>query len=120
LPVFFSSQRSLGHAAIDGLPFPVNALEFVIFFQSHPPQFAEKVATNEGLKIAVQTAARAKGFGDGFPLATGAENKEDAVQDESPGQGRTPPFSVFAAFGQQRFKALPQGVRNTPIVVHDV
>src|SRR5438552_1786329 len=62
LPVFFSSQGGLGHTTVQGLPLPLNTLEFVIFFQSQPPQRAEEASANQGLKRAVQTAGGAKGF----------------------------------------------------------
>src|SRR5512143_3504083 len=38
-PLFFPTQRGLGHGAIQGLPTPANLSALVIFDQAHLPQF---------------------------------------------------------------------------------
>ena len=36
-PVFFPAQRGFGHGPVQAQPTPVQTLQFVIAFQSHPP-----------------------------------------------------------------------------------
>ena len=40
-PVFFPTQRRLGHRPVHALPFPVDAFQLVVFGQSELPEFLE-------------------------------------------------------------------------------
>ena len=79
-PVFPPAQGRFGHGAVHAQPTPVQSLQFVIAFKSHPPQFQEHSGGNPFLKAQVGGGAGANAGGvQRFPLATGAQDVEDAV-----------------------------------------
>src|SRR5262245_53827567 len=49
-PVFFPSQRRLGHGTVHAQPVPVNALEFVKLFHPRLPEFQGDVRVDPHLK----------------------------------------------------------------------
>lgn len=107
LPVFFSSQGGLGHAAVHALPFPVNAQLVIVFVQGGLPEFAEEPPFGPALEVAMQAAAGAELRGSGFPVRAGAQDIEDAIEDLAVGQGGPSALGRAAPLGEQGFQALP-------------
>src|SRR6516165_1791049 len=116
-PVFPPSKRCFGHCSIHALPFPLDALKFVVFLQRHAPKPGEDSFADQSLKVPVETAPRTELDRGRFPLAAGTQHIKDTVDHLSPCQRLaagilTPPF----AFRQHRLQALPQRIGNSPIV----
>ena len=59
-PVFFPTQRRLGHRPVHALPFPVDPFQVVVLVQGESPQFLEHAQLNPLLKVGVNRAARAE------------------------------------------------------------
>ena len=79
-PVFSPAQGRLGHGPIQAQPTPVQTLQFVIAFQSHPPKLQEYPGGDPFLKAQMGGGAGANArCVQGFPLAAGAQHVEDAV-----------------------------------------
>src|SRR6187401_2923780 len=78
-PVFFPAQRRLVHRPIQALPFPVDALQLVVFFQRDTPQLLEYAQLNPLLKIGMDGAARTELARHRLPLATCYEHIENSV-----------------------------------------
>jgi hypothetical protein len=76
-PVFFPSERRLGHRPVHPQPFPVNALQFIELFDADLPQFQEHASRDPFLKPIISC-----GFGAQVrivqrrPLTAGAEHNE--------------------------------------------
>ena len=53
------TQRSFGHGPVHTQPTPVQPLQFVVTFQTHPPQFQEHSSGNPLLKAQMPVASKA-------------------------------------------------------------
>src|SRR5688572_9181947 len=56
-PVFFPTERSLRHGSVDALPVPLDAFEFVVFLQGHPPDPCEDLLGDQKLEVAVEATS---------------------------------------------------------------
>ena len=73
-PVFSPAQGRFGHGAVHTQPTPVQPLQFVIAFQSHPPQLQEHPSGNPFLKAQVGGGPGADARGvQRLPLAASAQ-----------------------------------------------
>jgi hypothetical protein len=117
-PVFFPSERSLGHGSIDALPFPLNAFEFVVFLQSHPPNGCKEFLANQKLKVAMQATSRTKLARCRFPLTAGPQHIKNTVEDLPPLQ-RLSAWMSSSAFmtRQQWIQAFPECIGDPPLIV---
>ena len=90
---------------------PVQTLQFVVAFQSHPPQLQEHPRGNPFLKAQVGGGAGTDAGGiQGLPLAAGTQHVEDTIGAGSvgnPGPTAAEPMGVHT-FGDQRLQHLPE------------
>jgi hypothetical protein len=116
-PVFFPTQRRLGHRAVHTEPGPINAYQRVIIEQTFSPEQFKHTGVDPFLKAPVGRAGGADaGLVEGVPLAAGAQYEKDSVHGGPVGN----PPSMTAqrmglAGGKQRLDLLPEGVRDAPI-----
>src|SRR5882672_11987905 len=73
-PVFFPTQRRLGHRPVQTLPLPLDALQAVVLRQCLAPQFFEHATVHPLLKVRMNRAAGAELGRHGLPLATGPQH----------------------------------------------
>ena len=110
-PVFPPAQGRLGHGPVHAHPTPVQPLQFVVAFQSHPPQLQEHPSGNPFLKAQVGGGAGTDARGvQRFPLAAGAQHVEDAVGAGAvgnPGTAAAEPVGVHM-LGDQGFQHVSE------------
>src|SRR6476620_805647 len=58
-PVFFPTQRRLGHRSVHALPFPIDAFQLIVLGQSELPKFLEYTQLYPLLKVGMDRAAGA-------------------------------------------------------------
>ena len=91
-PVFSPAQGRFGQGSVHAHPTPVQTLQFVIAFQSHPPQLQKHPSGNPFLKAQMGggTGTDAGGV-QGFPLVAGAQHVADAIGAGTVGNPRPAP-----------------------------
>jgi hypothetical protein len=81
LPTFFPPKRGLGHRAVHRQPFPINALQGLVFSQSLLPQLKKDTSLAPLLEAAMGgTTGTEAGVVQGVPLAPGTQHEEDGIQ----------------------------------------
>src|SRR5215210_1241589 len=118
-PVFFPSQRSLGHRAIHGEPAPVDALEFIIGEQPVDPELLKNSCLHPLLKAPVRRGVVAEAGGiQGSPLAARSEHEENRVHGVTIRDPRIVAAQRVRLWGrQQGFHFLPELVRDAPAII---
>jgi hypothetical protein len=120
LPLFSPTQWRFGHRPVKCQPTPVQAFQIVIVAQRFFPQAYKQALSFPFLKPRVGCGAFAKTCGvQGFPLATSAQNKENAVQDFSVGYPlavTTQGVLFLLAHWQQRLNPFPQRIGNQKLL----
>jgi len=110
-PVFSPAERGLGHRTVHAQPSPIQALQFVIDFQTTLPQTQKNARRAPFLKSPVgrRTGTNAGGV-QGVPLTAGSQHKEDRVHGVSiipSWPASTIPMRI-RVLGQQRLHERPQ------------
>jgi hypothetical protein len=119
LPVFFPPEGRLGYAAVHAQPGPVDAFPVVVGQQAHLPHLLEDARRNPFLEAIVGGGTRAKAGGvQGLPLAARAQHEENGVHADAVGGTRPAAAEAMRVlvFGKQQGDALPQVVRDMPLV----
>jgi hypothetical protein len=119
----FAPQRCLGHRTVARLPLPGDPFDLVILCQTRLPHALEDARLHPALKVAMHCLSRSILFRHGVPRNAGSQRVQDAGHGLAPVCCR-PPTDVFAVpsapaiarlrFGQQRFNARPQTIRQLP------
>ena len=116
-------QRRLGHGAIDALPDPCDAVEFVVFDETGPPEAFEEPVRLPFQEIAVNGARTPEPlFGERLPLDACSQDEHDAGEDLPRRQGFAPGPRLAAIFtgriafrrGNQRLDLSPKVGGNFP------
>ncbi len=85
-PVFFPPERRFGHAPVHRQPGPIEALPVVVGQQAGLPQRLEDAFLHPALEAVVGRGAGAEAGGvESFPLAAGAQDKEDGLHADAVG-----------------------------------
>jgi len=80
LPTFAPPEGGFGHRPVHRKPFPVNALQGVVFHQALFPHGHDDVRLHPLLEPAVGGTAGTDARGvQGIPLAASAQHKEDGI-----------------------------------------
>ena len=119
MPVFFPPEGCLGHAAVHAQPGPVDAFPVVVGQQAHFPHLLEDTRREPLLEAIVGGGTRAKAGGvQGLPLAARTQHEEDGVHAHAVGGTRPAAAEAMGVFvfGKQQGDALPQVVRDMPVV----
>jgi hypothetical protein len=109
-PVFFPTQRRLGHRPVPTLPGPVQPLQFVIHFQSALPPFQEHPRLRPFLKPPVGRGTRTNPRGvQGLPLAAGPQDEQNPIEGiaVAPPRSAPPQRILVLMFRQQRLYKRP-------------
>src|SRR5277367_3079012 len=109
-PVFFPTQRRLGHRPVQTLPLPIDPLQFVVLTQGEFPELLEHTQRHPLLKVSVDRAAGSKLPGHRFPLTARRQDIQDAADDVSHGQQRAATFATRFVNGDKKIDPFPQGV----------
>ena len=118
----FDRQGSFSGGPVDALPLPRDALHPVVFGQPRLPQMEKEPRPLPVLKMPMHRAGAAILFGQGLPLAAGAQNVHHGGED-APRRHRLTPRSRLAPIpparlplldGNQGFHLRPQFVRYRP------
>jgi hypothetical protein len=102
-PVFFPPEGSLGHAAVHAQPLPVDALETVVLQEAGFPDLEKDPGLYPFLEAIMGRRAGTEFRGiQGFPLAPGAQDKEDGIHADSVGRAWPPTAKAvgIAMFGE--------------------
>src|SRR3954470_17767133 len=120
-PVFFPTQRSLGHRSVGRQPLPVDPDQPVIAQQSLPPELVEHPGLDPFGEAPVGRGLRADpGGAQGAPLAAGAQDEEDRVHRGAIRDTWVVAAQRMARPGRQQHNhLLPQVIRYPPATVLD-
>src|SRR3954470_1987463 len=120
-PVFFPTQRRLGHRPVSRQPLPVDPDQPVVTQQPLPPELVEHPGLDPFGEAPVGRGLRADPGGvQRAPLATGAQDEENTVQGGAIRDARIVASQrVTRPWRKQRSHPLPQRVRNPPTTVLD-
>src|SRR5262245_26363272 len=119
LPVFFPTERRLGHAAVHAQPRPVDALQAVVVEQAQLPELEEDAGLDPLLEAVVGRGTRAiRGGVQRLPLAAGAEDEEDGVGADAVGGARPAAAEGVRVVvgGDAQLHEFPQGIGDAPVV----
>jgi hypothetical protein len=117
LPTFFPPKGGFGHRAVHRQPLPINAFQGLVFDKAALPQRHEDACRRPLLEAAMGgTTGTEVRLIQRLPLAPGTQHEENgihrcAILDTGP----MAPQGVQFTPREQRYEALPQLVRNTPI-----
>src|SRR4051794_4975351 len=109
-PVFFPTQRRLGHRPVHALPFPIDAFQVIVLGQSELPEFLVHTPLHPLLKVCMDRAARAELPRHRLPLAACGQDVQDATHDVPPGQSRTAAFTTGIVNGDHEIDPFPQSL----------
>ena len=123
LPVFFPAQRCLGHGTVQRLPTPADPASCIVGLQTFLPEAVEDAPSTPFLEVPMCGAWRTELRRQGFPLAAGAQQIEDAVGDSPEIHSRPSTLRTAPIPGQQRLEPLPHFLRHlrkttTTITIH--
>jgi len=118
-PVFFPSQGSLGHRAIQSQPRPVNPVQGLQRQQAHTPELLEHARLLPLLKAPVRRTARTDPRRiERIPLRPGAQHKHDGIHRRAVAHARVvAPQRVRLASGQQWLHLLPDLIGQPPSII---
>src|SRR5215210_4048706 len=118
-PVFFPSQRSLGHRSIHGEPAPVDALQFIIGEQPIDPELLKDASLHPLLEAPVRRRVVAEAGGiQGSPLTARSEHEENRVHGVTIRHAwMVAAQRVRLSRRQQGFHFLPELVRDAPAII---
>jgi len=109
-PVFFPTQRRLGHRPVHALPFPIDAFQLVVLGQSELPELLEHAQPNPLLKIRVDRAAGAELLRHRLPLAACGQDVQDATHDVLHGQSWAATFTTAIVNWDHEVDPFPQSL----------
>jgi hypothetical protein len=118
-PVFFPTQRGLGHGPVHGQPTPVQPLERIVGEQSASPELVEHSVLRPLEESAVSRRTRADtGTVQGVPGASGAQHEHDRVHGIAVWYPRSMAAQrMWRGRGKQWLHLHPQLVGNSPAVI---
>ncbi len=113
MPLFWHARR-FAQRTIQGLPLPVNAVQFVIVSQQQCPHLGEEAFLNPLAEAQVTGRAGTKFYRDLLPLAAGSQNVDNAVQDTAVIHAGSSVFLLGRGRWDEGLYMLPHFIGNAP------
>ena len=121
-PVFFPPEGCLRHAPVHAQPAPVDAAHAIVFQQTALPQGLKHSGGDPLLEAIVRGGAGTELGGiERFPLAAGAQDKENGVHANAIRCTRSAPAEAMSVLvvGQMDFDLTPEVIGDAPVIRHN-